>query len=983
MNKCKQLTRVAMGMAILSLSFSLRSQTYIAIDVPAGTPGNHAALNWGIGSDFSVVRPITVSQLGVFDDQTNGFNGSGTLTVQLYQHHGEVSSLLETLTFDAANPGGLVNGNRFKPLGIPVTLLPGEYSVIAYGFDQTNRNGRAVYYTNSPVPWVLNDGGGLIQFHDGRHGRGAPGHFPHVVNTNQPDAFCGATFIYSPAALPTPAYASDYAQLTAGITQVPFTGQRRSGGVAVFNYNSFPVLVEPSGSRLVLEAAGKYNDDANGGRGVVFAQSEWGRYGDVRGSLFENAVVWASRKINPADIVVGMGPLLNTNYFIKRGYQVVMLPTNAAGIVPPCDVIAVNWNASFDDAIVAQIAQLNAQGTGLVMTSEPWLLAHEGIKPAFYQANSLLQPYGLGYRPSTAIPRDLSFTNVMAFPYPVYFSAFPAAELLGQDHLGSIHLDSLEKEIALNTINTAINVRPDLMETLTALSTGSTNSLSGPSSGVSSFVDNVVMSGSQASTNQLGQWTVVGNDIVAGNRRGVVEYDFNLASADMDQLQIVGTQDQPNSTDNDFDLKLTVDGVNLGHHHLVAGYGTNGAVTCMLPYLPAGAHTLRILWDNVDARTSLRLKAIHFLTGLGPDNNGNGIKDWVEQYAQSQSGMDLTNPTLTSIVSPICLEGRDPYPALMQMSVQGSQNTVPTVNPAPNNRWYANVALPRDQNTPLVLNVTYQNGAVSEWRTIQWQPVNVFAGGSYTIRQGDSLLFLAQPANLPVANMSIVVGTNQLPTQANAVPFKFTQPGTYTVTGTYKPNSANPQSGSLTVNVIGYQFPTGPDVWALNAREWDLTNIPSQAVFQADNRVIFEPVATLANNGQSMELISDQNDPRYILARLGNGGPILDSVKMKDFQFWSSEATYTQVMTNYPDGSQLVETMLVSSPVPADLSVKMDVSVGGVIFTDGTTSKTFVNTDFDALGRCKVQFIRPASARTSVCHHITLLQGSDVVGTVQ
>jgi len=34
----------------------------------------------------------------------------------------------------------------------------------------------------------------------------------------------------------------------------------------------------------------------------------------------------------------------------------------------------------------------------------------------------------------------------------------------------------------------------------------------------------------------------------------------------------------------------------------------------------------------------------------------------------SQSGIDLTNAELTSYASPFCLEGRDPYPSLMQVT---------------------------------------------------------------------------------------------------------------------------------------------------------------------------------------------------------------------------------------------------------------------------------------------------------------------------
>jgi len=974
-------------MVLLFLAvFPVSAQTkYTAIDVPSGTAGNQSHPNWGYGGDFYVTSPIEVWELGAFDDLSDGIRSGTTLTVQLYAKSGNSGTLLETLTFDAANPGRLQGGNRFKTLSNPVTLLPGPYSIVAYGFDATNRaaNASKEPYNNGQVPWTLNDGGGLIQFVEGRHGTAPLNELPHLEDKARPDFFAAASFIYSAGSLPIPPNAADYAALTAGVTSFPYTNVRRSGSLAVLSSGAFPVIVEKGGDRYVLEAAGTYNSDPNGGRAVAFAHSQWGTADDAREALFENAIRWASKKSNPADIMIGMGPMLNTNYFIERGYQVKLLPTQLSSpdeTLPACDVMAVNWNVPFDAAVVSQIQQFTAQGGNLVVTMMPWFLLHEGVKPEFAQINALIQPFGLAYRPSTAIVGDLRFTNVVAQPYPVYFSAYPAALLLGEDHLGEIKLTSLEKIIALNTINYAINARPDLMEELTAISSGNTNNPSSQTLGASSFEDTIVLSGSQANTNRLGQWQLVGNDLVSLDRRGVVEYNFTTQSADVYRLEIYGTQNLSRSLQNDFDLLLSVDGVSLGHQHLIV---TNGLISCFTPYLPSGSHTLRIVWDNAASYTSLRLQSIHVQTGLGQDSDGNGIKDWVETLVHSQSGMDITNATLNSYVSPICLEGRDPYPSLVQLHVQGSQSQTPALRRSPNNRWFANVGLSSDQNTALVLNVNYQNGALSEWKNIQWTPINLINATNLTIRKGDSLLLTAWPTGTSNAPVQLTVGTNQRNTTAmSPLPFKFDAVGSFTVTGTYRPNSAHPQTGSITVNVVGCQFPGSPDAWALHSRYWDLTNVPSQAVFESDSRMLFEQASPLTD-GYRTELITDENEPRFILSRLGNNGPILDTANVGGFQFWSSEGTYTKILQTYTDGSQLIETLLIMSPVPADISVKMDVIVGGAMFTDGTTSKTLSATDFDTLGRCKVQFIRPAGVKTSVCHTISLFQNGVPIGTVQ
>jgi hypothetical protein len=808
---------------------------------------------------------------------------------------------------------------------------------------------------------------------------------PNSGNTGSASAYAAGTFMFSAGTLPTPSYASDYAALTAGPTAFDFTHRRRTGSIALFDYNSFPVLVEPSGNRLVAEAAGVYNDNVNAARVVAFSHWQWGH--QHRPGLLTDAIQWVSRKNNPADTVLAMGPMpeTNYNYFISQGYQVRPFPSQMEGTtntVPAADVIIVEWNTNFDDTVAAQIAYLNSQGVGLIVSTSPWEMVHGGIQSAFGQVNALLQPFGLAYRPSTTIFQDMGFTNVQPEPYPAYFSAYPAATLLGQDHLGQITLDSLQKAIALNTLNYALNARPDLMDELTALAGGgSTNTVALPAVSATGFSDVALLNGSQASTNQIGQWVVEGSDLVGTDRRGVVEYDFTVPTADVYKLRIVGTQNLPRSLQNDFDLVLSLDGVNLGQHQLIAGYGVNGMAECFTPYIPAGPHTLRIFWDNAANYTELQLEAIHVESGAGPDSSGNGIKDWVAQLVQSESRMDLTNSTLSSYVSPVCLEGNDPYLSLMQISVQGSQNSPPQIRPAPNGRWYANAGLPPDQNTPLVINVSFQNGALSEWRQIQWQPINLLTttNVNWTIRQGDSLLLGANPVGGTNASVVITAGAIQRNTTANnPIPIQFTNTGVFTVTGTYNGN----QSGSITVQVVGYQFPNSPDAWALNERYWDLTNLPAIAALDADQRLLFEALTPLPT-GERIGLMADQNEPRQVLARLGTNGPVLDSAQVKGFNFFSGAQTYTQILQTYADGSQLIETLLVLSPVPADITVRMDVTVGGVTFADGTTTKMFSASDFDSLGRCKVQFIRPAGDLTSVCHSIQLFQGDIPIGSVQ
>src|SRR5690348_18267497 len=85
----------------------------VAYVVPAGTTGNQ---NYGgaLGMDFNVNSPIVVSQLGVFDDGSDGLQLP--LEARLYQRDDSdpecKSVLLATIDFTPDDPGTLVDGSR-------------------------------------------------------------------------------------------------------------------------------------------------------------------------------------------------------------------------------------------------------------------------------------------------------------------------------------------------------------------------------------------------------------------------------------------------------------------------------------------------------------------------------------------------------------------------------------------------------------------------------------------------------------------------------------------------------------------------------------------------------------------------------------------------------------------------------------------------------------------------------------------------------
>jgi len=256
------------------------------------------------------------------------------------------------------------------------------------------------------------------------------------------------------------------------------------------------------------------------------------------------------------------------------------------------------------------------------------------------------------------------------------------------------------------------------------------------------------------------------------------------------------------------------------------------------------------------------------------------MKDWVTQLLHIQSGMDQTNDVISSYTSPVCVEGRDPYLSLLQLNVVSGDSQVPQVQarPSPNGRWYANVPLSAYVNAQTVLQAAYQNGAFTETKTLQWTPMNLLTNGDLTIRRGDALLLNALPPGGLNGKLQITVGTNQLNGRTTQpIVYRFTNDGVYTVTGTYTPAQGAPQSRSITVTAVGPTFTNNPDCWVGMERQWNLQSLATQAVLEADSRLLFEQTGTLPGNGRQMNLFIDQNEPRFILSRLGTNGPVLDS----------------------------------------------------------------------------------------------------------
>jgi hypothetical protein len=479
--------------------------------------------------------------------------------------------------------------------------------------------------------------------------------------------------------------------------------------------------------------------------------------------------------------------------------------------------------------------------------------------------------------------------------------------------------------------------------------------------------------------------------------RGGLDYVVTAPTADAYRLEVEGRESHFKTPVVDLPLMVWLDGELLGRFNLSYGPQANGLVHCFTPFIQAGPHTVRVFWDNVGSYRSLRVEAVRLQAVASPHLAADGMKLWVANRLAAQSGVEVA--PASSPVSPVCIEGRGQYLSMMSVAagrtgmsaLQAGGRTGMSALLAPvavqagaGNRWFANV--PLTPGAPTVVETSFQNGGLTETNVIAWQVTDLLTATDMTVRQGDSLLFTAVPAGATNGEVSLSVTGAGLRTSdaLTPIPVRFDEAGAFTVTGAFVPTGA---SGSITVNVVSASL----DSIAArmnHARYWTCTNLPPGVVLDADPRLKLVRVfgkdaetnqAPAEPNKREYRVLTRANEPRCILARLGTNGPVMASAVVEGFRSSGAPETYLRQIAVNPDGSQLIETAFVISPLPAGLSVKINIIVSGVTFEDGTVNRTLSAADFDEVGVCRVRFIRGAGVKSSVCHTFNLFDRGQMI----
>ena len=168
------------------------SGSHTAYLVEEGTPGNQA-YGGSLGMDFEVLEEIRVTDLGVFDDNSDGLNR--TITAQLWSRSGDSGiAVLASESFTTADPGTLEGGSRFKALSTPRVLPPGSYTMVASGYGSGEQNGNQGSAALDGLD--IDTGEGLIRF-VGNSRFGTAGSFPSTVDSGPANRYAAGTFKFS------------------------------------------------------------------------------------------------------------------------------------------------------------------------------------------------------------------------------------------------------------------------------------------------------------------------------------------------------------------------------------------------------------------------------------------------------------------------------------------------------------------------------------------------------------------------------------------------------------------------------------------------------------------------------------------------------------------------------------------------------------------------------------------------------------------
>ncbi|WP_309386031.1 hypothetical protein [Cerasicoccus frondis] len=470
--------------------------------------------------------------------------------------------------------------------------------------------------------------------------------------------------------------------------------------------------------------------------------------------------------------------------------------------------------------------------------------------------------------------------------------------------------------------------------------------------------DSVAIQTAQA---DLGKWEMsVSNELFSSDIAGKITVNISLAEAGIYRLSVpiryVFHGDE--NAYRPLIIHHYIDGEYVSSNEYVQSVsGQIDPLSVYLPHLAAGDHSYQLHWENVYEE---RWIGVGDIALERPESD---TADWGEYYLDSTESL-LTEVT-QSAISPAFIEGTTAY--LGKMSVSDGS----TLRRAAGDGWYADIDLPADGSIH-TFDLGFQEGGKTINQSIEWTVTDVLQSENIALRVGDALRLNAGQS--PDGSLvSITVGADEYETtDTEPVIHTFTESGVYTVTAL-----RSGVSGQFDVIVYPTQVQADdPALMRHYVREWTWEGL---AGLVADGGDIGLTLISDNGNDSTFELSrSEVLRPRSLVARVGEGGAIAQSVSTEGFWIRENVSGFYQG-SNLGEGIQEATSVLITSPLPDDISLRVSIFKSGVIFGDGTVVKWLTNDDLDAFGRCSLVMYKPDDVSGSVCHHVFVYEAGQYI----
>ncbi len=485
----------------------------------------------------------------------------------------------------------------------------------------------------------------------------------------------------------------------------------------------------------------------------------------------------------------------------------------------------------------------------------------------------------------------------------------------------------------------------------------------------------------------FGQWNPDARGLVSHTVRGSADGAFAAADAGVYLLEWTVSSAHNNTPDPTFRVEVSLDGQFLDRAVLVLPEdGSPVSLRVVTPWLAAGQHTARLFLDNTLSHRRIRIESLSVQRINGPDENGNGIQDWIDSRLDRLNGLEVAAPEgsddggrIESPVSPVCLEGTARYLEMLAVTA-GGQALQPVA--APGDGWFANAGFPEGQ-TAMEIVARFENGGRTERAEAVWAETDALNLGLAKVRVGDRIRLVASgpnPVNLTIVSPSGQSAAFALVPCVAPVVHAFAEEGVYKFT-----TLVGATRKTVQVEAVDAAFNGIPAAGLGVNRGWDNPDLNWGLAHEAPEGVEFGGmnwfVTPSGKKGTRIQTLRTHNQGLSpVIARVAPNGPVAAQTFVQGIRVSSNAQTSIDVLERYADGSVLVGIPLILSDVPADIRVLVDLVVAGVVFEDGTITKTFTAADFDEFGRVQIRFISTADAMHSACHDIKVYQGDRLLG---